>query len=358
MNRQGVNHGAAGAEELSAALLALEDRVIVDAAAGYSAAVELERRADAQGDEALLMRARLCWIDMLRRTGDFREAARQIKGIHAWARKRGDRRLQARIHLVWANIEWLSGNRARTLRHAQSSVELLDETATPHMRIWHRLRLASALAENGGMDAARPYYRQAEELARELHEWERLTVVLNNWAYGEYRSGDFPLAAEVARRMQDHAVARGYHLDAGALDTIGAIQIANGEYAEAEQTMQVCIARYKSAGVNDADELAEYLLTLARAQRGLGATARALVSVDAAHQQCVERDLREILVRVYQEKAELHAVRGEQALALDANKAFVAARDSLSRPRRRHMRFTPHAIFRTRRALRANRAAE
>ncbi|WP_412744770.1 tetratricopeptide repeat protein [Krasilnikovia sp. MM14-A1004] len=346
----------AGGAELSAALLALEDRVIVDAAAGYSAAVELERRADALGDTALLMRARLCWIDMLRRTGDYREAARHIKGIQAWARKYGDRRLQARSHLVWANIEWLSGNRAKTLRHAQSAVELLDGTATPHMQIWHRLRLASALAENGDMDAARPCYRQAEELARELHEWERLTVVLNNWAYGEYKSGDFPRAGKVARRMQDHAVVRGYHLDAGALDTIGAIQTANGEYAEAEQTMQVCIARYKSAGVNDADEMAEYLLTLARAQRGLGATGRALVSLDAAHRQCTEGDLREILVRVYEEKAELHAARGEHAEALAAKEAFIAARESLSSPRRKPMRFTLPAMFRPHRGLRGSRA--
>ncbi|GAB1642932.1 hypothetical protein [Krasilnikovia sp. MM14-A1259] len=360
MNRLGeqeVNGSLAGAEELSAALLALEDRIIVDAAAGYSAAVELERQAEALGDEALLMRARLCWIDMLRRTGDFREAARHIKGIQAWARRNGDRRLQARSHLVWANIEWLSGNRAKTLRHALSAVELLDETATPHMQIWHRLRLASALAETGDMDAARSCYRQAEQLARELHEWERLTVGLNNWAYAEYKSGDFQRAGEVARRMQDHAVVRGYHLDAGALDTIGAIQIANGEYAEAEQTMQVCLARYKSAGVNDADEMAEYLLTLARAQRGLGATGRALVSLDAAHLQCTEGDLREISVRVYQEKAELHAARGEHAEALAAQEAYLAARERLSSPQRTPMRAVLHAIVRTHRGLRGTRAA-
>ncbi|GAB1694279.1 hypothetical protein [Krasilnikovia sp. M28-CT-15] len=334
MNRPGVDRSAADAEQLSAALLALEDRVIVDAAAGYATALHLERRAETLGNEALLMRARLCLIDMLRRTGDVAGAARQIKDVEAWARKRGDRRLQARSHLVWASIERLSGNPARSLGHALSAVELLDETATVHMQIWHRLRLADALAENGDMDAARPPYRRAEELARELFEWERLTVVLNNWAYSEYEAGAYPRAGEVARRMQGHAAARGYHLDADALETIGAIQIANGEYAEAEQTMQVCIARYKSAGANDADEMAEYLLTLARAQRGLGATGRALASLDAAQLQCTERGLRRILVRVYQEKAELHAAQGEHTEALAAKRAVLAAREAPLSPRR------------------------
>ncbi|WP_412750987.1 tetratricopeptide repeat protein [Krasilnikovia sp. M28-CT-15] len=350
----GVDDSGAATERLSAALLALEDRVAVDAAAGYAAAVELERRAAALGDEALLMRARLCWVDMLRRTGDVREAARQIKGIHAWARKHGDRRLQARAHLVQASIERLSGHRAGSLRHALKAVELLDETATAHMQVWHRLRLADALAENSDMDAARPRYRQAEELARELRNWERLLVALNNWAYSEYRAGNLPQAKEVARRMQDHAVLRGYHLDSDALDTIGAIQIANGEYAEAEQTMQICIARNRGAGANDADEMAEYLLTLARAQRGLGATDRALTSLHAAHTQCTERGLREVLVRVFQEKAELHAIRGEHTQAVAAKEALFAARESLPSPQRQPLRVILHALFRTHRGGRGN----
>ncbi|WP_130509072.1 hypothetical protein [Krasilnikovia cinnamomea] len=358
MNKLGVDSSGAGADELSAALLALEDRVIVDAAAGYAAAVQLERRAEALGDEALLMRARLCWIDMLRRTGDLQEAARQIKGIQTWARKHDDRRLQARAHLVRANIERLSGNAAKFLGYTRSSVELLDESATAHMRIWHRVRLADALAENGDMDAARPRYHEAEDLARELREWERLTVVLNNWAYAEYETGNFPQAGEVARRMQEHAVARGYYFDADALETIGAIQIANGEYAEAEQTLQVCIARYKGAGPNDAEELAEYLLTLARAQRGLGATGRALASLQAAHQQCTELGLRQLLVRVYQDKAELYAVRGEHAEALAAQKAFIAARDSLSPRQRKPVRRILRTIFRTNRDWRASGAVD
>ncbi|MEU7905806.1 hypothetical protein [Actinoplanes sp. NPDC049118] len=111
----------------------------------------------------------------------------------------------------------------------------------------------------------RARYRQAEELARELHEWERLTAMLNNRAYSEYISGEYSTAGQVARRMQDHAAARGFDLDASALDTIGAILIANGEYVKAGQAMHLCIARCKSTGANDADEMAEYLLTLARA---------------------------------------------------------------------------------------------
>ncbi|GAB1639690.1 tetratricopeptide repeat protein [Krasilnikovia sp. MM14-A1259] len=350
MNRFGVNGSAAGAEELSAALLAMEDRVTVNATAGYAAAVDLERRAEALGDQTLLMRARLLWTDMLRRTGDLPGAARHIKGIHAWARKHGDRQLQARTHLVQTDIERLSGNGAKALQHAQSAVELLDETATVHMRVWHRLRLADVLAANGDMDAARLRYRQTEELAWELHQWERLTIVLNNWAYGEYQAGDFPRAWEVAQRMQEHAVARGYHLEPSALETIGAIQIANGQYIQAEQTMQVCIARYKGSGPNEADEMAEYLLTLARAQRGLGATDRALANLTAAQTLCTERGLRKILSRVQQERAELHAAQGEHTEA-------SVPEESLSFPQRKPVRFVLRSLLRTHRARQGGRAA-
>ena len=42
---------------------------------------------------------------------------------------------------------------------------MLDETATDHMRIWHRAKLADALSLAGSMDAARLRYRQAAEEA-------------------------------------------------------------------------------------------------------------------------------------------------------------------------------------------------
>ncbi|GAB1691139.1 diguanylate cyclase [Krasilnikovia sp. M28-CT-15] len=342
-----MDGSATSAEELSAALLALEDHYGGDAEGGYAAAVECERRAATLRDEGLLARARLCRTIMLQRIGDVAGATRQVHGIHEWAVRHGDRRLQARVHLAWANIEQLSGDAAKFLEHALSAVELLDETATPYMQIMHRTRLADALALNGEMDAARLRYRQAETLARELRQWERLTMVLNNWAYAEYDAADFLRAREIAHRMQHHAAAHGLDLHATELDTIGVIQIENGEYAQAEQTMQKCIAQQEAGQRDVADDLADYLLTLARAQRGLGATDRAQVSLDASRALCIERDLHAVLVRVHREQAELHAARGEHAEAFATLKSFFAAQETLLARQEQDTALTRHARFET-----------
>ncbi|MBB4764871.1 diguanylate cyclase [Amorphoplanes digitatis] len=322
-----LDGGMAGAEELSTALLVLEEQHVTDAEASYATAVELERQAAALGDGHLLARARVCRGNMLIRTGDLAGAARAVYGVQAWATAHGNRRLRARVHAACATIEELAGDTAKGLEHSLSAVELLDGTATAYMQVWYRVRLADGLAFNGDMEAARLRYRQAETLARELRQWERLMRVLNNWASSEHVAGEFPRARDVARRMREHAAAHGLDLDPVALDTIGAIQIENGEFAEAEQTMLACIARHEAGEIDSANDLAHYLVTLARARRGLGATGRAQASLDASRALCVARDLPEVLVRVHQEQAELHSVRGEHAEAFAAHKVFAAARE-------------------------------
>ncbi|GAB1641063.1 diguanylate cyclase [Krasilnikovia sp. MM14-A1259] len=338
---------ATGAEELSAAMLALEDHTAADLEAGHAAATELERQAEALGDEYLVARARLIRANLLRKTGDLPGAARQLSDVQPWVLEHGDRRLQARTYQAWANVERLSGDTAKFLEHSLSAVELLDETAAPYMQVWYRSTLADALADNGDLDAARPRFRQSEALARELGQWELLIMVLNNWACSEYEAGLFPQAREIAHRMQELSTARGLDLNPGMLDTIGAIQIENGEYAQAEQTMLVCIARHEAGDSDHAGQLAEYRLNLARAQRGLGAVGRAQVSLDAARTLCVDRELHAFLVRVHQEQAELHAARGAYAEAFAAQKTFVAAREELLARQQQAQALTRHAQFET-----------
>ncbi|WP_412741081.1 diguanylate cyclase [Krasilnikovia sp. MM14-A1259] len=338
---------ARSAEELSAALLAIEDQMIVEVEAAYTTAVELEREAAIAGDEHLHMRARLCRAGLLRRMGAVADAAREFSAIHQWAVEQADRRLQARVHVSWANLERMAGDAAKSLEHALSAVELLDETATAYMRIMYPSNLADALVVNGEVDAARPRYREAERLARQLGRWDLLPTVLNDWAYAEYSCGDFLRAREVAHRMQEYAAERNLDLLPSWLDTIGAIQIENGEFADAEQTMQRCIARHRAGDAGDDDYLAEYLLTLARAQRGVGATAGAQVSLDASRALCTERELQEVLLRVHQEQAELHAARGEHAEAFETLKVYFAAQEQLRARQEQDSALARHAEFET-----------
>jgi diguanylate cyclase (GGDEF)-like protein len=342
-----VDGYAIGAERLSAALLAIEDEILWDAAAELVHATEYEQRALALGDEMLAARARLCVANMLMRSGDVASAASKIWKIHQWAVEHGATQLQARVHLVWANIHRHLGDAAQCLEHSLLSVELLDDTATTHMQVWHRAKLADALGLAGSIDAARLRYAQTEELSIVLDQPLLLMSMLNNHAYTEYAAGNYEYALDVATRLQAVAKAQGRDLHPAVLDTIGAIAIENGRFAEAEQTLQVAIARHHEGMHDDADALAEYLLTLARAQRGLGETKQAQVSLDASRALCLERELGDVLVRVHLEQSELHAARGEFAEAFAVHKIFFAAHNSLHSSQREAQARTRQAMFET-----------
>ena len=331
---------------LSAALLTIEDERAWDARAELDRALRIEDAAHAAGDPMLVHRARLCQANMRLRSGDIASASEQIWQVHEWAVANDARVLMARTHLIWAAIHQHLGDAEQALEHALLSVELLDDDATTHMHIWHRTKLADALWSAGSMEAARVHYTRAEELAA-VSGSPALLCLLNNRAYAEYDSGDQQRAEEVATRLQRLAAERGLTLEPAFLDTIGAIQIGNERYADAEETMRLCIERHEEGGHDDADALAEYLLTLAQAQRGLTAHARAQDSLDACRTLCIERDLVDVLVRVHQEQAELHAARGEFAEAFAVQKTFFTAYQNLHSLQREARTRTRQAMFET-----------
>ncbi|AGZ46664.1 GGDEF domain-containing protein [Actinoplanes friuliensis] len=335
------------AERLSAALTEIEDQYLWDADSALDQSIAIEEQALVLGDERLVTRARLCQANMLMRKGEVAAAARRIWKIHQWATDHTDNIVLARTHLVWANIHRHLGDASQSLEHSVLAVELLDDAATPHMHVWHRAKLADALGAAGSMDAARLRYAQAEELAAELGLPRLLMGMLNNYAYTEYAAGENGRAQAVARRLQQVAERHGFELDPAVLDTIGAIEIENGNYLAAERTLREAVRRHHRGDYEDADALAEFMLTLARAQRFLRATDRAQVSLDASRTLCVERGLGDVLVRVHQEQSELHAARGEFAEAFAVHKIFFAAHHALHSSQREAQARTRQAMFET-----------
>jgi diguanylate cyclase (GGDEF)-like protein len=347
-----VDGSVVGPAELLAELVAVEDRFVWDVHRTLRTAERLEHAAVALGDEELAVRARLCQANMWLRQGDVAAAAHRLWDIDRWATLHGRPMVRARAHLVLSHLHRHLGDPAACLDHAVRAVEYLDDSATVHAQVWHRAKLADALAEAGSMDAARNRYGQAEQLASR-HGAHRLHMaVLNNFAYSEYQAGAYDRAARVARRLQAMAVRHGYPLDPADLDTIGSIQNANGRYTEAERTLEACIALHDEGHHDDADALAEYLLTLCRAQRGQGALDRAQATLDRSRAICQERGLGEVLTRVHQEQAELHAARGEYAEAYAAHRTFFAAYERLYSAQREAQARTRQAMFETREARR------
>ena len=140
-----MNGYASTAERLDAALLEIEDQYQWDAILCLNQSIEIERQAVLLGDELLAARARLCVANMHMRSGDVPGAAARIWKVHQWAVDHDARQLTARTHLVWANIHRHLGDAAQCLEHSVLSVELLDETATSFMQVWHRAKLADSL---------------------------------------------------------------------------------------------------------------------------------------------------------------------------------------------------------------------
>ncbi|WP_430781910.1 diguanylate cyclase [Actinoplanes sp. G11-F43] len=311
--------------ELLGALIAIEEQFAWVDLDTLQTAVDLEERARVLGDGELAMRARICQAKMWMRKGEVAATGRQVREIEQWGVRHDSRPVRARAHLLWANVARHLGDFAAALEHSVLAVELLEDTATPSTRVWHRAKLADALGQFNAMEAARIHYRQAEILAAgDRLSWLRMAV-LNNWAYMELTCG-FPEAADaVAQRLQAVAAADGLALEGADLDTIANIHLANGRFDDAVRAVEQAMAYDESSGAEEADSRAEYLLTLAVARRGQGDQESAQACLDSCRELSEERELGDVLVRWRQEQAETYAARGEFEAAYDMYREFFTA---------------------------------
>jgi diguanylate cyclase (GGDEF)-like protein len=332
---------------LSAALDVFEDTPVFDVDAALVAAIGVERAADELGDVALKLRARLLQADVAERKGKTKSVARTLWEVNAWARVNDCRPLLGRSHLLLAQAYNNLGDSAACLEHSVCAVEALDAASRANTRAFYLVKLADALGWTGSYDAARERYSQAEQIAVSIDDLELQRMALNNLAYSEYDAGEPERAWEAAQRMIAVAAADGRTPDTNELDTIARIHIALGRYAEAEHAAARAIDGYRDDAIEEADALAEYLLTLTVAQRHLGATERAQVSLDASRALCEERDLAEVLVRIQQEQAELYAASGRFELAFQTHKEFHEAAEELLAAQRDARARTRQAMFET-----------
>jgi len=323
-----VQTSPASREELSRALLALEDRP------GYGLASEdevlqLELAAVALVDMELVWRSRLLSAELAGRRGELAEAVRLLRQANEFAAANGHARLLARSHLVLAWTYRDIGDLATYLDHAVKAVELLDTEAPAAARALYLIRLADALDECGSPQEARQRYEQAEEVAVQDGNIARQVTCLNNRAYGEYLAGDLELAEATINRLVELCRLHQEPLRHNTLDTIARIQVALGRYEEAISTVHQAIETYRAQGVLEAMSPAEFLLTLVLAQRQLGDLAAAQRSLDECRSIATTAGLTSVLAQVEEEQAELHAARGDFERAFHGFKAFHAAEKEL-----------------------------
>jgi diguanylate cyclase (GGDEF)-like protein len=309
--------------KLTAALDELEAKPGYDVAGSLAAAEQIEHAAQALDELGIQMRARLTRGDMLDRIGD-PSGPRLVLAVNQWATEVGDRPMLARSHLLLSTTFHNLGDPAGCLDHAIRALEALDDHAPEWVRAQYLTTLADALGWVDSFDEARARYRQAEELLIAVNDHRRQVNVLNNLAYTECDAGEPGRAWETAERMRSVATSHGIPLDATAIDTTARALIGLGRYAEAAQIIQAHIADPEAPEYEQADTLAENLLTLAEAERMQGHHEQAQVSLDRCAELCAARDLGDVRLRIQAEQAELYAATGEHAHAFETYRAFHA----------------------------------
>jgi diguanylate cyclase (GGDEF)-like protein len=346
------------AEELAAALDALEMLPYEDPEAAHGPAVHLEREAVALGATDAQMRALLVQADVLGRRGRLAAAGRIARDVNRWAAEQGHSHVLARSHRLLSSFFHRLGDSAASLEHSLRAVELLGPEMSLRMRADHEMALAISLGRTRSFEAARERSAAAEAIAAKLGNAQLRIAILNNAAYIEYWAGEPERAMEIARRMQAIAQTDDATLHLSDLDTIARIQMELGRYAEAEQTLRPLAEGVTTYRVAEADEVAECLLTLGEVQRLRSATGRAARTLARCAAICEERDLASVLVRVRLEQAELYAAEGRFREAYEQHKAFHAAAEALNSAERDARARTLQVVFETEEARRDSRRFE
>jgi diguanylate cyclase (GGDEF)-like protein len=315
-----------------------------DIEANLASATAIERAARDRGETILQLRARLIQADMAQRNGDRSGAAQTCLEIHRQAQDMESPALLARSHFHLALTYHYLGDHAASLENAISAVELLDDHAPPGLRLMYLIRLANSLGDVGFIDAARERYLEAEQIAIAIDDLTRRLLVLNNRAYTEFQAGELAAAATVVERMRVVAAALGRDFLIIERDTVANIEIGLGRYAAAEQTL---LSVPDTSLWYEVHDLAEATLTLARAQRCLGALDRAQQSLDRSRTLGEERKLTGIRVAVMAEQAELYAASGAFEQAFQEYKRYHAAGEQLRSAQHEARAHTRQVMFET-----------
>jgi two-component system cell cycle response regulator len=290
-------------------LAVVEDMELDRRTVDHARAEQAELLAHAAGRPALAARARLIAADALCRQGELVAAAPIMYEVNHWAAVHDDRFLLARSHFQLSILQTWLGDNADARHHALLSVDWLPDDASPNIRGNHLIMLALAVGVVSRADAAK-YHAEALDIAAATGDSEMSRSTLNNMAYAAYQDGDAAAATELVERMYRVVARTDAELRPADLDTVARVAMLDQRYAEAERILLPLVAEDATGLDAEGNMLGEMLLTLAEAQRLLGAHDRAQASLDRCVACCDERGLAEIRARLRREQARLHADLG------------------------------------------------
>lgn len=305
------------------------DRLLEDLESSY------ERRADAPALVRTLLstipatpatevqRSRLTLLnvsDLVRDRGAA-EAVLSVLQMRDRASEIGERALQARAMSALSGLLRDIGDAPRALEHAVEALALDSEDLGAALQCRLLMNMADALAECGSFDEARDRYAQAWERGRSLDQPFLPLMVLNNWAYGELRTGNVGSAADLVEQLQALAAAHGAPLMLVDTGTVAEVLHARGSSHEAISMLQKSLM---SGEQHDLYDVTAGTLLIAQIQRETGAHVAAAGSLDVAERLATTHKLHGLRVAALGERAELLATSGDYAGAYAIHTRFHA----------------------------------
>lgn len=266
-------------------------------------------------DEHPVMARRLMLVRAVAdtRRGRFGHGVATIREIRQWAIQHEERYVQGRCERVLALVLRLAGDVTTSLGHAVTSVEMLDDDDDMEIRADHLTGLADSLTMCGSPLQAIERYREALESAERTDDIRLQMLVINNWTYTCYLSGELDEALRLSEKLQALGSAHGEALAVHSLDTVATVYVAFGRLDEAEATLQM-VDHYSHATPEDTSDS---FLTLLNVRRLRGDGAGAQEALDQCLRIAQENELGGIEVRCLAGQAELYADAGrfDDALA-------------------------------------------
>jgi diguanylate cyclase (GGDEF)-like protein len=341
---------------LEAILVELENRPLSQFRSVAAPAAAVERRAGDLGAEDLAMRARLLRAFSLVREGRSEQGGQRAHQVLAWAQQHGDAFLLARAHRLLSMFYRQIGDLSEALSHAVRCFATLTDDEPQHIRAMHLMRLAVALDESGSTEEGDRRFREALTIATRIGDHDLTMNILNNMAYTAFENDDEAAARDLVRHMHDVREHSGREFGALEIDTIARIEMMSGNYAAAEQTLQVILDEGATSALlgHEGDAPAVCMLTLAEARRLGRRYAAAQEALDAAASLAEERGLDRVRAQIREEQAALFAATGRYQEAYAEHRAFHAAATALHSMQREAQARALQAVFEATEARRAS----
>jgi diguanylate cyclase (GGDEF)-like protein len=282
------------------------------------AALHLEERALAVGDQVTAARASLVRADMACSAGALDRASLLVNAALRIAEEAGDAELLARTHFIRSLMHLQAGDPSEARWHGVRSLEELPADAPGWLRAEHLLGLSVVLDRS--TDSYDTLIDEVLAIAA-VEEDHRLELfALNNSAWDHADRGFLDEAVRLVARMRRVCAQHGLRLRSADLDTIAWIEMHDGRLEDALETIsQAFLPDTPDVG---ADHEPIVRLTAFRILIGLDRPQEALEQLETARGVGTQRQLAGVLVEIEEADAAYRASQGDWEGAYRAHVRF------------------------------------